>query len=458
MIQITKQQADKRWDVMTVNLREILYSPDYGKIIWNICEANHLSDEKIGKIAGLCGYVIMGFIYPEDLAKEIFLKTNINSEIANSIASEINRKIFSPIKSDLEKVYSPIEVSAEDGASAIEGEAEAEESRDEIASSLARNDGKDETEPISIPVEIRKPEPPIKIIGLEEDKKEIQSMDSALPYREAPAENIQFQKEKETAAIDKEPLIIHEEIELKPLSETKKSFKSLGGLFGFLKKKGEIEKKKEENLARAEVEGGGFFKKVIKEIKPIETKIKVVDYSEVPETTNNQQQTTDNLQHTEPPIKIIGMGEEIKPKTNDKQPATDNEQKLETRINENEAEPPIKIKEAPLSKEKKSIEAPKIISEEEKGFLKDEIETFPYGEAPMPVSENLKISTDEKIQSKEIELPEEVQLPKVEIKIESEQGPKKKLFSKLSDFFKRKTKTEIETKKEAIAEPEIEKN
>ena len=113
MIQITKQQIDARWDILPVNLREILYSPDYGKIIWDVCEANHLTNEKIGKIAGLCGYVIMGFIHPEDLAKEIKNATGIHSEIAETIAKEIDRKIFTPIGNEIDKIYAPAETLAE---------------------------------------------------------------------------------------------------------------------------------------------------------------------------------------------------------------------------------------------------------------------------------------------------------------------------------------------------------
>ncbi|MEK7168245.1 MAG: hypothetical protein AAB707_00870, partial [Patescibacteria group bacterium] len=75
----------------------------------------------------------------------------------------------------------------------------------------------------------------------EEEKKEIQLMDSALPYREVPAENTQFQKEKETAAIAElpfdGPVVISQETEPKP---KKKFFSGLTHLF---KKKTKIETK-----------------------------------------------------------------------------------------------------------------------------------------------------------------------------------------------------------------------
>lgn len=108
MLKIFQQQISERWDTLPMSLREALYSPEYGKTIWKIGVEYHLDDRKIGIIVGIAGYVILGFLQPEDVAKEIREGLNLNPEIANSIAREIDRKIFSPIKSDLEKVYSPV--------------------------------------------------------------------------------------------------------------------------------------------------------------------------------------------------------------------------------------------------------------------------------------------------------------------------------------------------------------
>ncbi|PIY59551.1 hypothetical protein COY96_01175, partial [Candidatus Wolfebacteria bacterium CG_4_10_14_0_8_um_filter_37_11] len=94
MPNITKQQALNRWDKLPMVLREAIFSERNADILWGVCETQHLSEDKIYRIATLAGDTIMGFIHPEDLAKEIKETTNIHSDIADLIVKEIDRKIF----------------------------------------------------------------------------------------------------------------------------------------------------------------------------------------------------------------------------------------------------------------------------------------------------------------------------------------------------------------------------
>ena len=105
MIKISKQQIDERWDSLPEPLREILYSPTYSNMVWKISEEHHLDDKKAGVILGLTGNIIMGFIHLDDLAKEISLALNLNSEIANSISRELDKKIFSSFNKEINKNY-----------------------------------------------------------------------------------------------------------------------------------------------------------------------------------------------------------------------------------------------------------------------------------------------------------------------------------------------------------------
>lgn len=333
---LTEQQLQKRYYSLSQKIRDVLDSENNLESIRQICRIHHLNDnEKILIVEQLVGLILLGFVPVNDFSREISENIYLNKQHADDIAADINRKIFLLIRSDLEKVYSPVS----------EGEAEAEESRDEIVSS-------------SIPVEIRKSEPPIKIVGM-----------------------------------DAEPMIIHEETEFKPLSESKKSLKPLGGLFEFLSaSRRKKEEPEEANPVRAEVEGivePEIENKElrIKDIKPIETKIKVVNY-------------------TEAPIKIVGIEEETQP-----------------------AKGPIIVSEEaelkPFSETKKSS---KILSRLfgllKKKEAKKDI-SAPKEEPPIKI-----VGIKEEIQSKE------VQLPKVEIKIETEQKPKR-FLSKISGFFKK---------------------
>src|SRR3989344_8044390 len=189
MLQITKQQANQRWDVMPVNLREVLCSPEQGKIILDIGKDNHLSNEKIGKIAGLAGYALMGFIHSEDLAQEIKNTLGINPEIAASISRQIDRKIFALIKSDIDKVYAPAGALTEEKSVAEESVPPMEISEEHTVDLRAQK------------VEVKPPEsaplPEVKIAATEDKDK---------------------------------PFILHTQEEMKPTLGIKKS---LVGLFGF---------------------------------------------------------------------------------------------------------------------------------------------------------------------------------------------------------------------------------
>ncbi|MDP3052730.1 MAG: hypothetical protein Q8N22_02090 [bacterium] len=107
MLQISRQQVLERWDTLPDNLREALFSEINANIVWQIGTLNHLSEEKISTMAMIVGDVIFGFLHPDDLAREIQEALNLNPQIVNPISHEINRKIFAPLRTDLEKVYSP---------------------------------------------------------------------------------------------------------------------------------------------------------------------------------------------------------------------------------------------------------------------------------------------------------------------------------------------------------------
>jgi hypothetical protein len=236
MFKISKQQISNRWDTLPMSLRESLYSPEYGKVIWQIGANHHLDDKKIGVVAGLAGYVLFGFIHPEDLAKEIRESLNLNPEIANSIAQEIDRKIFTPIRADLEKVYAPAIALAEEGQPPAEEILDLKTAAKEIkpaeeaafpgVEALMAEAGAPTPSPVEEP----------KIIPTEE---KIQPKPEEIQPVEVPKPEI-----------PEGPVIIHKEAEFKLISETKKSF---GGLFGFLRKGKKEEEKISPVKARVEI-------------------------------------------------------------------------------------------------------------------------------------------------------------------------------------------------------------
>ena len=107
LIKFSKEQLDSRWDSIPEILREAMSSEANSDTVWKTAEGEHLPEEKIMTASKLVGYVLMGFIHPEDLARELHDNLGIDKRIAASIAEPINKKIFQPLREELEIVYSP---------------------------------------------------------------------------------------------------------------------------------------------------------------------------------------------------------------------------------------------------------------------------------------------------------------------------------------------------------------
>lgn len=242
MLNITKQQALNRWDNLPIILREAMFSERNADILWSVCKEQHLSEDKIRIVANFVGDVIMGFTHPEDLAKEIKEALGINIEIANSISVEINRKIFMPLKSEIDKVYAP--------AGALAEEKLAEES--------------------APPVEISEEH----IVDLRTLKMEeaVVKEEAAIVVKEEAA--IKEEIPTPPAVNQVEPMIIHKEESAKPILGAKRS---LGGLFGFLRGEKDVKPKAVE--AKIEIGADADLE---------QSKVKVVHYSEFSTPVDNQ--------------------------------------------------------------------------------------------------------------------------------------------------------------------------
>jgi len=110
--QITIEDILERYSILPDELLAVLEDLNTEKIVETVCQKNNISKQEwIDIIKQLVGYVLMGFIHYYDLGAEINTELNFpNSKLGNDIASEIDAKIFSPIKNLLEKNYSPIQI------------------------------------------------------------------------------------------------------------------------------------------------------------------------------------------------------------------------------------------------------------------------------------------------------------------------------------------------------------
>jgi len=227
MLKISKKQLITRYDTLPDNLKEALFSEFNTNLLWKICEDQHLSKDKILTIATLVGDVILGFVAADDLGAEIRKELGLIPELANSIAAEIDRKIFAPIRSDLEKVYAP-PLPETPAAGPQEEVLDLRKKEIEEREKETEEKVKEKTEK-KIEKEATTEEP--KLISIEEKKEEIKT-EEIKPLTELPTEG---------------PVLIHKEAEIKPLAKTKKS---LGGLFGFLIR----EKEEKISPVKAQVE------------------------------------------------------------------------------------------------------------------------------------------------------------------------------------------------------------
>ncbi len=108
MLQITQQQTEDRYETLPQALKDALFSVVNAEEIWRIGEAHHLNEEKIPQLADITGDVIMGFLHPDDLRRELQEVLGIDIRIAASISREVNKRIFYPIRDEIRKVYTPV--------------------------------------------------------------------------------------------------------------------------------------------------------------------------------------------------------------------------------------------------------------------------------------------------------------------------------------------------------------
>src|SRR5437868_624950 len=107
MIVIQKTQALQRWDIIPENLREALSSDDSTAILEEACELEHVPDDEIATVSRLSGYVLLGFLAPQDLAREVSEAAGVDEKGAQRIAQHLDEKIFAPLRNEIDKIYAP---------------------------------------------------------------------------------------------------------------------------------------------------------------------------------------------------------------------------------------------------------------------------------------------------------------------------------------------------------------
>lgn len=111
-----REQLQQVFIQLPAELKTALFSEVNAAFIGQIAEKFHIPEEKIPLLAGQIGLVIMGLLPPQNLTSELKTVLNIDGQMSQAIAQEINFKIFTPIRLSLRKIHglaTPEEISME---------------------------------------------------------------------------------------------------------------------------------------------------------------------------------------------------------------------------------------------------------------------------------------------------------------------------------------------------------
>lgn len=98
---ITLQQAREKWDALSPEMRAVLFSEKNENALLAIYDARKLATEARRAIAKIVGYGLLGLLRLEDVKNEIAKAGGLDSASAGAIGSDVENKVFIPLKADL---------------------------------------------------------------------------------------------------------------------------------------------------------------------------------------------------------------------------------------------------------------------------------------------------------------------------------------------------------------------
>lgn len=106
MLNITHKEVLRRWDELSPLIREALFSEENSTLITQIAGARKLTEDEANKVLITAGDVLMGFLPldPLKIADELSERSSLDKQVAYEIVQELNRKIFSGLKPEIEQI------------------------------------------------------------------------------------------------------------------------------------------------------------------------------------------------------------------------------------------------------------------------------------------------------------------------------------------------------------------
>ena len=107
MVEYTKEQFWSLYEKLPPELKEAVFSDEVGDHILDACTKNGVAD-KVSAVAKYTGRVLLGVLLPQDFQQTLEKEVGIEKDAARSIATEINRFVFFPVKESLNQIHTII--------------------------------------------------------------------------------------------------------------------------------------------------------------------------------------------------------------------------------------------------------------------------------------------------------------------------------------------------------------
>lgn len=104
----TIEEVEARFEELPEDIKEAIDGVNTAEIIGQIGSDKHLHLDQIQEVAASVGYLMLGFLKPQDFVTELTNEARIPNELAVQIAKEINVKILNPIKDRLKNAHEEI--------------------------------------------------------------------------------------------------------------------------------------------------------------------------------------------------------------------------------------------------------------------------------------------------------------------------------------------------------------
>ncbi len=101
---LTKKQYWELFQKLPDELKNQLLSEETANNIFSVCDRYEI--DQVSQLASIAGDVLLGILKPDEFEKNIEQELELKKDIAKKVTQEINRFIFYPVKSSLEKLHS----------------------------------------------------------------------------------------------------------------------------------------------------------------------------------------------------------------------------------------------------------------------------------------------------------------------------------------------------------------